>query len=258
MSDDDDDFFIEGPPEDAQDGGAPVDDDVDVPFEIPVVDAIVMPPVEVPIVEVISDRSGPDSFESVSSATLHARGVQHYPTDTDSNTTMSAVPVPPQDFEFDDEIDPTFPHDFDPDHEIEFVPDEQPLETLVIPNDQLFDIPADFEYAPADPEREVAPEPAPALDPLSVHDHIPVDVPVVAPPLSETLPAFVDRAPFATHVDPRYAHTRNGWIEDDDDYPPFVRPITPPSAPVFAHIDIAPFHPHETDVHRTDLLVTFL
>ncbi|KAJ0605183.1 hypothetical protein HanHA300_Chr02g0060161 [Helianthus annuus] len=169
---------------------------------------------------------------------------------------MSAAPVPPLYFEFDD--DPIFPHAFDLGHEIEFVPDEQPLETPVIPDDHLFDIPADFEYAPADPEPEVAPEPAPALDPFPVHDPIPVDVPVVAPPLSDPLPPFVDRAPFATLVDPRYAHTRHGWIEDDDDYPSFVRLVTPPSAPVFAHNDIAPFHPHETDVHRTDLLVTFL
>ncbi|XP_021975037.1 calphotin-like [Helianthus annuus] len=258
MSDDDIDLYIEGPPEDAQDGGAPVDDDVAIPLveipvdddivvpvdEIPVVDAIVFPPVEVPVVEVLSDLSGPDSFVSVSSATLHARGVQHYPTDTDSDMAISAAPI--------------FPHDFDPDHEIEFVPDEHPFEAPVIPDDQLFDIPADHELAPADPEPEIAPEPILAHDPLPVHDPIPVDIPVVAPPFPDPIPVLVNRAPFATHVDPRYAHTRNGWMEDDDDYPPFVRPVTPPPASTQAPIDVIQFHPHLSDAHRTYFPVTFL
>ncbi|MFS7980547.1 hypothetical protein Hanom_Chr10g00940711 [Helianthus anomalus] len=151
-----------------------------------------------------------------------------------------------------------FPHDFNPGHEIEFIPDEQPFEAPVIPDEQLFDIPADFEFAPADPKPEIAPEPIPAHDPLPVHDLIPVDVPVVAPPFPDPLPAPADRAPFATHIDPMYAHTRNGCIEDDDDYPPFVRPITPPPAPVHAPIDIAQFHPHESNIHRIDLPVMFL
>ncbi|XP_022007554.1 calphotin-like [Helianthus annuus] len=269
MLDDDVDLFIEGPPEDDQDGGAPIDDDVAIPLdEIPVVDAIVFLPVEVPVVEVLSDQSGPDSFESVSSSTLHELGLQRYPSDTNSDTATSAVPVPPQDFEFDDEFDPDFPHDLDPDHEVEFIPEEQPVEAPVFPDDQHLDVPADYELAPADPEPERAPEPIFAHDPLSVHDPIPVDVPVVAPPvvdvpvvalpLPDPIPVLIDRAPFATHVDPRYAHTRNGWIEDDDDYPPFVRPVTPPSAHVQAPIDVTQFHPHLSDVHRTDLPVTFL
>ncbi|KAJ0752988.1 hypothetical protein HanPI659440_Chr09g0330641 [Helianthus annuus] len=199
MSDDDIDLFIEGPPEDAQDGRAPVDDvatpfaeipvgdDVVIPLvEILVADIIAVPLVEIPADEILSDHSGPDSFQSVSSATLHARGMQHYPTDTDSDMAMSAAPI--------------FPHDFDPDHEIEFVPDEPPFEAPVIPDDQLFDIPADHELAPADPEPEIAPEPIPAHDPLPEHDH--VDLPVVAPPLPDPIHVLVDRAPFATHVDP--------------------------------------------------------
>ncbi|MFS8022625.1 hypothetical protein Hanom_Chr16g01441731 [Helianthus anomalus] len=79
MSDDDIDLFIEGPPEYAQDGGAPVDDDVAIPLdEIPVVDVIL--PIDVPVVEILSDPSSPDSFVFVSSSTLHARSVQHNPT----------------------------------------------------------------------------------------------------------------------------------------------------------------------------------
>ncbi|MFS8002879.1 hypothetical protein Hanom_Chr13g01207271 [Helianthus anomalus] len=159
---------------------------------------------------------------------------------------------------------PIFPHDFDSDHEIEFVPDEQPLEALVIPDDQLFDIPADFEYAPADPEPQVAPEaiqahdPLPEHDPLPVHDPVPIDFPVVAPPMPDPVHVLVDRAPFATHVDPRYAHTRNGLIKDDDDSPPFIRPVTPPSELVQAPFDVTQFHPHWSDAHRIDLPVKFL
>ncbi|XP_021985849.1 proline-rich extensin-like protein EPR1 [Helianthus annuus] len=108
---------------------------------------------------------------------------------------------------------------------------------------------------------------APAIAPLV--DDIPIaDFPLVAPPLvddpvvdaplPDTVPALIDRAPFAAHIDPRYADTRNGWIEDDDDYPPFVLPVTPPVAPVSAPTDIPLFHPHTTDVHRTDLPITFL
>ncbi|XP_022032464.1 SH3 domain-containing protein C23A1.17-like [Helianthus annuus] len=272
MSDDDVDFFNEGPPEGAQDDGLPVDDDVVVPlFEIPVdddvaiplveipdIDVIAVPLIEVPVLEILSDHYGPNSFESVSSTTLHALGLQRYPTDSDSDTAMSAAPVPPQDFEFDGEFDPVFPRDFDPDHEIEFVPDEQPFEAPVIPDDQLFDIPADLEYAPADPEPEIAPKPIPAHDPLPEHDPAPVDIPVVAPPFPDTIPVLVDRAPSAAQVDPIYASAHNGWIKDDDDLPPFVRPVTPPPAPIHAPIDIAPFHQHVSDFHRTDLPITFL
>ncbi|XP_022029578.1 E3 ubiquitin-protein ligase Hakai-like [Helianthus annuus] len=157
---------------------------------------------------------------------------------------MSAAPV--QDFEFDDE--------FDPEHEVDFVPDDQLFD---VPAD-LEPIPADLELAPADPEPMPAPEPIHAHDPLPEHDRVPVDIQVVAPPLPDPIPAPVDHAPFAAQIDPRYAFTRNGWIEDDDDLRPFVRPVTPPPAPTHAPIDIAPFHSHVSDTHHTDLSITFL
>ncbi|XP_022007196.1 proline-rich protein 36-like [Helianthus annuus] len=108
---------------------------------------------------------------------------------------------------------------------------------------------------------------APAIAPLV--DDIPIaDLPVVAQPLvddpvvdanlPDPVPVLLDRAPFAAHIDPRYADTRNGWIDDDDDYPPFVLPVTPPVAPVSAPTDIPLFPPHTTDVHCTDLPITFL
>ncbi|XP_021984824.1 36.4 kDa proline-rich protein-like [Helianthus annuus] len=157
---------------------------------------------------------------------------------------------------------PIVPHDFDPDPEVEFVPAGPPL---------------------ADPEPDIAPEPVLAHDPMDVpaiallpdplpepdHVDIPVvappvvdapvvappvtDVPVVVAPLPDPAPVFVDRAPFSTHVDPRYADTRNGWIEDDD-YPPFVLPVTPPAAP-----DIPPPRPGEgpsTQQHKHMPLTT--
>ncbi|XP_035834183.1 uncharacterized protein LOC118482688 [Helianthus annuus] len=75
---------------------------------------------------------------------------------------MSAAPVPPQDFEFDDEFDP----DIDPEHEVDFVPDDQVFD---VPTD-LEPIPADLGLAPADPEPMLAPEPIPVHDPLPGHD----------------------------------------------------------------------------------------
>ncbi|MFS7967880.1 hypothetical protein Hanom_Chr09g00790991 [Helianthus anomalus] len=114
---DDIDLFIEGPPQGDQDGRAPMDDDIP-PTDIPVDE----PVVEVPDMEVPSDSSGADSFESVSSSTLHALGLQRYPTDTDTdtNTVMSEAPVPQLGLGF----IPDFPHDFDSDQVVEFIPEE--------------------------------------------------------------------------------------------------------------------------------------
>ncbi|XP_022040798.1 pollen-specific leucine-rich repeat extensin-like protein 3 [Helianthus annuus] len=225
LPDDDIDLFIEGPPEGDQDGGAPMEDDIPVDdpvvpiVEVPAADAVVLPPAEALMGEAPSDSSGPDSFESVASASIHDQGVQHYSPDADSDMAMSVAPI--------------VPHDVDPDPEVEFVPSDP---------------------APADPELELAPEPdhvdAPAVVP-PVPDVPIVDAPVIAPPV-------VDHAPFATHIDPRYVDTLNGWIEDVDDYPPFVVPVTPTAAPVFAPLDVPQFHPHISDVHRTDLPITFL
>ncbi|XP_022030434.1 vegetative cell wall protein gp1-like [Helianthus annuus] len=220
LSDDDIDLFIEDPPDRDQDGVALMDDVVP-PADVPVADPVV-PVIEHPDIEAPLDSPGPDSFESVASATLHHRGMQHYSPDDDSEMAMSPAPF--------------VPHDVDPDPKVEFVPTEP---------------------APADPALELAPEPvithdpidAPAVallhDPLPEPDHVdapavvpPVpDVPIVDAPLPDPVPVFVDRAPFTTHVDPRYADTRNGWIEDDD-YPSFVVPVTPPAAPVSAPLDI--------------------
>ncbi|KAJ0596843.1 hypothetical protein HanOQP8_Chr04g0147131 [Helianthus annuus] len=91
------------------------------------------------------------------------------------------------------------------------------------------------------------------LRPLLYHRYAPIVAPLV--PVSAHVHA--DHAPFASHIDPRYADTCNGWIEDDD-YPPFVLPVTPPIASVSAPTEFPLFHPHTTDVHRTNLSITFL
>ncbi|KAJ0809289.1 hypothetical protein HanPI659440_Chr01g0013121 [Helianthus annuus] len=238
FADDDIDLFLEGPPEGDQDGVALMDADVpladdpvvdpvvplaEIPADVHIADPVV--PVEAPIEEAPFDLFGPYSFESVTSASLHAQGVQHYSSDSDSDMAMCVAPL--------------VPHDVDPDPEVEFLPDEP---------------------APVGPEPVVAHDPidAPAVahlpDPLPEPDHVDIqdiappfivapvdlppvsdvpviDAPIIAPVVPVSAPVHADHAPFATHIDPRYADTRNGWIEDDDDYPPFVLPDIPPPRP---------------------------
>ncbi|KAJ0531226.1 hypothetical protein HanHA89_Chr10g0398821 [Helianthus annuus] len=260
VPDDNIDLFEEDPPEADYEGGASIAADV------------IFPIAETPAEELPVGSPVPDSFESVASASLHDQGVQHHSPDTDPDMAMSAAPGPAHEFEFDHEVDgdfdPVFPPDFDPDQEIEFIHLDQPLEAPVAPIDPLFHIPADIDMDLVDPEPVMAPEPVvapnPALEHDPAHDDTPavaplVDdipiagLPVVAPPvvddpvvdasLPDPVPVLIDRAPFAAHIDPRYADTHNGWIDDDDDYPPFVLPVTPPVAPVSAPTDI-PLFPH--------------
>ncbi|XP_021986357.1 histone-lysine N-methyltransferase SETD1B-like [Helianthus annuus] len=187
LSDDDIDLFIDGPPDDAQGDGVLVED------------VIVVPLVEISIIEVSSDHSVPDSFESVSSTALHAVGLRHYAPNTDDDTAMSAAPIPPHD------VEPGLEHDF-------------------IPVDQPIDAPADPELVPADPEPII-----PAPEPLPDQDPVPFGIPVVAPLIPDPIPAPTDPATFA---------------------------ITPP--PTHAPVDVAPFPPIVSDVHHTDLPITFL
>uniref|UniRef100_A0A251RU77 Uncharacterized protein n=1 Tax=Helianthus annuus TaxID=4232 RepID=A0A251RU77_HELAN len=250
-----------------------------------------------------------DSFESVASAPSHTQGVQHHSHDTDPDMESSAAPAPAPSFDFDHDVDDdsnlVFPPGFDPDHNIESIHLDQPMEDPVAPVDPVFADPADFDMEFDDPEPTMAPEPVAAPDPaleydldhadaptfapfnddipvddhpfvvpLLVDEHTAIDAHVDAPhvadipadpvlaPLPDPVPVMFDRAPFATHIDPRYAHTHNGWIDDDDDFPPFVVPVTPPVAPVAAPVlvptDVPLIPTHTTDVHRTDLPITFL
>ncbi|XP_035835810.1 uncharacterized protein LOC110887686 [Helianthus annuus] len=248
--DDDVDLFDEDPLEDDFEGEAHIAaSDLLLLADAPAEEAAIHSPV-------------PDSFESVASAPSHAQGVQLYSHDTDPDRASSAAPAPSFaiDRDIDDDSDPVFPPGFDPDQEIEFIHLDQPMEDPVDPVDPMFADPADFEMEFDDPEPAVAPEPDDhAIDAHIDAPHnadIPAD-PVVAP-FPDPVPVEPDHAPFATYIDPRYAHTRNGWIDDDDDYPPFVVPVTPASAPASAPIDAPLFPAHVTDAHRADLPITFL
>ncbi|KAJ0939754.1 hypothetical protein HanRHA438_Chr02g0064791 [Helianthus annuus] len=225
LPDGDIDLLIEGPPEGDQDGGAPMEDGVPL-VDIPVVDPIV-PMVELPDMEVHFDSSASGSFESIASS------------------------IPPLGFGYIPRID----DDEEMEMEDELVPEEQPAEAPVLPDDQILVMPADHQPAP------VIPEPILSLDPVPV-----TDAPVIAPPaveipkvapIPDPMAIFDDLAPFATHIDPRYVNTSNGWIEEDD-YPPYVVQVTPTTVPVTAPLDIPVFPPPTTDAPRTDLPITFL
>ncbi|XP_022042338.1 vegetative cell wall protein gp1-like [Helianthus annuus] len=265
FADDDIDLFLEGPPEGDQDGVALVDADVhiaddpvvdpvvplaEIPTDVPIADPDV--PVEAPIEEAPFDLFGPYSFKSVASASLHAQGIQPYSSDSDSDMVMSVAPL--------------VPHDVDPDPEVEFLPDEPgPVgpEPIIAHDPIVAPVVAHLPDPLPEPEHVDIPDIAPPVivapvDLPPVSDVPVIDAPIIASVVPVSDPVHADHAPFAAHIDPRYADTRNGWIEDDDDYPPFVLPVTPPVAPVFAPIEIPLFHPHTCDVHRTDLPITFL
>ncbi|XP_021986611.1 proline-rich protein 36-like [Helianthus annuus] len=218
IPDGDIDLLIEGPPEGDQDGGAPMEDGVQL-VDIPVVDPIV-PMVELPDMEVQSDSSASGSFESIASH-MPPLGLGYIPR-------------------------------MDADEETEL---EQPAEAPVHPDDPIPAMLADYQPAP------VISEPVLAIDPVPV-----IDAPVVAPPaveipdvapIPDPIAIFDDLAPFATHIDPRYANSSNGWIEEDD-YPPYVVPVTPPPTPVAVPLDAPLFPPSTSGTYGTDLPITFL
>ncbi|XP_021985120.1 calphotin-like [Helianthus annuus] len=261
---DDIDLFLEGAPEGDQDGVALMDADVpfaddpvvdpvvplaEIPADMPIADPII--PVEAPIEEAPFDLFGAYSFEYVASASPHAQGVQLYSSDSDSDMAMSAAPL--------------VILDVDPEPEVEFLPDEpapvgpepvidyDPIEAPAIAHlpDPLPE-PGHVDMPDIAPPVIVAPVELPPIPDAPIFD-----APIIAPVVPVSAPVHADHAPFASHIDPCYADTRNGWIEDDD-YPSFVLPVTPPVAPVSAPTEIPLFHPHTSDVHRTDLPNTFL
>ncbi|KAJ0837464.1 hypothetical protein HanRHA438_Chr16g0778461 [Helianthus annuus] len=295
VSDDDVDLFEEAPLEDDLEGEVPIAaDDIlliaDAPAEEAPVHSLVPDSFESVAsaslhtqgVQHHSHDTNPDMASSAAPAPAHSFEFDHDVVD--------------------DDLDPIFPPGFDPDQDTKFIHLDQPLEDPVAPIDPLFADPTDFNMEFVDPEPVVALEPIVAPDPALEHDPVHDDAPAVAPfvddipvddhpvvapplvddhavdahvdapllledpvvaPLPDPVPVMFDRAPFATHIFPRYAHTRNGWIDDDDDdYPPFVFPVTPPvapvSAPVSAPIDVPLLHTHTTDARRTDLPITFL
>ncbi|XP_022041545.1 cell surface glycoprotein 1-like [Helianthus annuus] len=136
-------------------------------------------------------------------------------------------------------------------------------------------VPDSFESVSSSALQEVpAPEPVPSPEPLPDFDPVPFGTPDIAPLIPDPVPTPTDPIAFASQTDPRYAFNSNGWIDDDDDDvplsihdsasqvdprypdPPVIEPVTPPHAP--ALFDVASFHPVESDVHRTDLPITYL
>ncbi|XP_022040482.1 uncharacterized protein LOC110943033 [Helianthus annuus] len=200
--------------------------------------------------------------------------------DAPAEEASSAAPAPAPsfaiDYDIDEDSDPVFPPGFDPDQDIEFIHLDQPMDDPVDPVDPAFADPADFQMEFDDPEPAVAPEPVVAPNP---DDHVIADAhidvppllegsvehvavipadPVIVAPFPDPVPIEPDHALFATHVDPQYTHTRNAWIDDDDDYPPFAVPVTPVSAPASGPFDAPLFPTHTADAHRADLPITFL
>ncbi|XP_022041528.1 histone-lysine N-methyltransferase SETD1B-like [Helianthus annuus] len=111
--------------------------------------------------------------------------------------------------------------DVDADDDLDLF-DDEPLEddiegeALIAADDPLLLADAPAEESPAD---------APLIDDVPAE---PVDV----APLPDPVPLEPDHALFATHIDPRYAHTQNGWINADDELPPF-----PPHTTDARHMD---------------------
>ena len=133
----------------------------------------------------------PDSFESVASAPSHTLSAQHFAHDSDPDQASSVAPIPSFAFDHDDieDSDPIF----DPDHDIEFIPMDQPMEDPADPVDPI-DPEFDFEMAFDDPEPVVAPEQAAALDPILEHDPVHAGIPiepVIADPPVGDLPMDV-------------------------------------------------------------------
>ncbi|KAJ0591943.1 hypothetical protein HanHA300_Chr03g0079141 [Helianthus annuus] len=180
----------------------------EIPADVPIADPVI--PVEAPIEEAPFDLFVAHSFESVASASPHAQGVQLYSSDSDSDMAMSVAPlvflnvVPELEVKFlPDEPAPVGP---------ELVVAHDPIEAPVVAHlpDPLPE-PGHVDMPDTAPPVIVAPVELPPIPDAPV-----IDAPIVAPVVPVTAPVHVDHAPFAPHIDPRYADTRNGWIEDDD------------------------------------------
>ncbi|KAJ0848946.1 hypothetical protein HanPSC8_Chr13g0563321 [Helianthus annuus] len=229
-----------------------------------------------------SHDSDPNRASSAAPAPAPSFAIDH-DIDEDSDPVIPPGFDPDQDIKFihldqpmEDPVDPVDPAFADlADFEMEF---DDP-EPVVAPEPEVAPDPV-FEHDPlhadvpvVDPLiADVPIDDHPIVAPLLEDEHavdaqvdapriadIPAD-PVVVAPFPDPVPLEPDHALFATHVNPHYAYTRNGWIEDDDDFPPFVE-IPPPhpgegsSRQPFGHApfltggdQFAPQIPHHTVV----------
>ncbi|KAM0026892.1 hypothetical protein Hdeb2414_s0020g00563331 [Helianthus debilis subsp. tardiflorus] len=184
---------------------AEADGDIDLfedePIEDEIPDAALLPAgdllmiADAPAADSPTHSPVPDSFESVASAPSHPLSAQHFAHDSNPDQASSVAPVPSFEFDHDDieDSDPIFPPGFDPDHDIEFIPMDQPMEDPADPVDPI-DPEFDFEMAFDDPEPALALEQAAALDPMLEHDPVHVGIPVepvIADPPVDDLPVDV-------------------------------------------------------------------
>ncbi|XP_035832837.1 uncharacterized protein LOC118481726 [Helianthus annuus] len=156
-----------------------------------------------------------------------------------------------------DPVDPAFADDAD--FDMEFVDPE-----LAMALEPVAALDPAFEHDPVHAGAPVI-DPVIADPPIDDHlvdapllegDHVvaadPVDAPFIdAPvdpvvaPLPDPVPLEPEHALFATHIDPRYAHTQNGWIDADDELPP-----VPPHTTDARHIDTSFSFPQFTPPAR--------
>ncbi|KAJ0902047.1 hypothetical protein HanPSC8_Chr08g0332451 [Helianthus annuus] len=207
-----------------------------------------------------SHDTDPDMASSAAPAPAHRFEFDHG-VDDDSDPVFPTGFDPDLDIEFihldkpmEDPVAPVDPEIADPaDFDMEFVEPEPAMapEPVIAPDPALEHDPVHADAPVVAPFIDDIPvDDHPVVAPPLVDDHVAIDAhvdapllledPVVAPALAtpvadlpvvaphpDPMPVMFDRAPFATHIDPRYAHTHNGWIDDDDDFPPFVVPVTP-------------------------------
>ncbi|KAJ0493245.1 hypothetical protein HanIR_Chr12g0583991 [Helianthus annuus] len=146
-----------------------------------------------------------------------------------------------------DPIDPAFADHAD--FEMEFDDPEPAMapEPVAAPDPVFEQDPIHAGIPIVDPVIADLPVDDPPVDvPLLERDHVDAaaaqtDVPLIADvppepdvvaPLPDPVPLEPDHALFATRIDPRYAHTQNGWIDADDELPPF-----PPHTTDARHMD---------------------
>ncbi|XP_035845271.1 calphotin-like [Helianthus annuus] len=252
------------------------DDDEYPPFVVPVtpVPAPVSVPPEIPLHPVhttgVHHTDLPAMFHQFTTPARPGEGSSAHP----FGHVPTSIPVVPQ---FSTAIPPVPPFPvlpFDPaNFEMEFdAPEPAVAPEPVAALDPVFEHdPIHADVPIADPVIADLPiDDHPVVAPPLEGDHAVVDAqadaplivdmpaePVVVAPFPDPVPLEPDHALFGTHIDSRYAHTRNGCIDDDDEYPPFVVPVTPVPAPVSVPPEI-PLHPvHTTGVHHTDLPVMF-
>ncbi|XP_021997847.1 uncharacterized protein LOC110894896 [Helianthus annuus] len=223
-------------------GDEPLEDDIE--GEALIADGGLLLLTDAPPEESPAHSPVPDSLEFVASVSSHTQGAQHYSHDSDPDRASSAAPAPSYafDHDLDEDSDPVFPPGFDPDQDIEACYGPEP----VAAPDPVFEHDPIHAGVPiVDPVIADLPvDDNPVDAPLLEGDHVVVaaqadapliaDVPVdpIVAPLPDPVPLEPDHVLFMTHIDPRYAHTQNGWIDADDELPPF-----PPHTTNARHMD---------------------